>query len=167
MKGTAALVLSYSRVRLCICWAMNITRRCRIRNFLTHLFGKKIMLNDKQQLDEALQRELWVRRHQCYNSFQHVILSFREHFYVCWQLKMSSILTEDSCVCYFLEINSHIGKEIDISIFAFLCQLLVMWLFLQIQGAFRIDEIRRVQPTPQDEMRVWWATSMRQSGKVF
>ncbi len=31
--------------------------------------------------------------------------------------------------------------------------MVILWLMIQIQAAFRTDEIRRAPPTPQDEMR--------------
>lgn len=79
----------------------------RIRNCLTHLNAKDITPDDKQELDEALQREVIM-------------------------------------VCKFLVFVPHF-LFVKIIILAFSC--------LQIQAAFRTDEIRRFQPTPQDEMR--------------
>ena len=55
-------------------------------------------------------------------------------------------------VCDFAPKVTHINS-VDFGVIRNLSELIAYWLFGQIQAAFRTDEIRRSQPTPQDEMR--------------
>lgn len=94
----------------------------RIRDCLTQLNAKDITPDDKQELDEALQREVIQPLFLNSENARFIISSYCHVFTLVYL-----------CLIYYF--------------------ITMIRGFVQIQAAFRTDEIRRNPPTPQDEMR--------------
>ncbi|GJS84945.1 hypothetical protein Tco_0751486 [Tanacetum coccineum] len=69
--------------------------------------------------------------------------------------------------CWRSGFRMKMNEEIDSLSFRQTLRIIVRR--VTIQAAFRAHEIRRIPPTPQDEMRAGMsrATSIKQSGRVF